>query len=60
MLALAFIVIGGSTTNIASLDAAGASNIVEVNAPQQVKAMNIVEEKEESNWFDKLCDSLSK
>lgn len=60
VLALAFIVIGGSTTNITSNDAAGASNIVEASSPQQIKAMTIVEEQEESNWFDKLCDSLNK
>ncbi len=62
VLALAFIVIGGSTTGIASNDTASASKISETSVPaERIGAMNIEENQgEESNWFDELCDSLSK
>ena len=63
VIALAFIVIGGSTTDITSKDMAGAAKISETNAASSnsIGAMTIEEENnEETNWFDKLCDSLSK
>ncbi len=63
VIALAFIVIGGSTTDITSKDMAGAAKISETNVTNNnyVGAMTIEEENnEETNWFDKLCDSLSK
>lgn len=60
VLGLAFIVIGGSTTDITSRDSAGAAKISEtVSSSENVRPMNIVEDQgEQSNWFDKLCDSL--
>ncbi|NCA92588.1 hypothetical protein EOM82_04975 [bacterium] len=63
VIALAFIVIGGSTTDITSKDMAGAAKISETSASStdSIGAMTIEEENnEETNWFDKLCDSLSK
>lgn len=61
VLALAFIVIGGSTNGIASNDTANATKISETAAPACIAAMTITEEQnEDTNWFDKLCDSLSK
>ncbi len=63
VVALAFIVIGGSTTDITSQDMAGAVKISETNAQNSnsIGAMTIEEvDNEETNWFDKLCDSLSK
>lgn len=62
VLLLAFIVIGGSTTDIASKEMAGASKITETSITEQetIDAMTISEESGEStNWFDKLCDWLS-